>query len=392
MREITFAVGSQLQYIRSAAFSNCDLNEVLIPARIVEIDPSDFTHCVWRSFVRFEGPPLYSIDANYIRSVDSRIIFRSLSRETAILIGSNTEVIGSHAFNWSTVSAVHFESGTRLREIGSRAFSSCYGLTAFSVPESVEIIGDRCFEGCRRMERIEFEGSSRLKKISERAFCGCRLHSITIPALTEEINGSAFVNCPWIVIRVAPANVSFKVEGTVLVASSGREIVRYFGLDRKIFVGRKVKVLGKSCFEGHKHLDKIDFEVGSELERIDRAALRDCQSLSIIEIPASVTILEESSFEGCTELESCLIAEDSSLVTIGANGFAKCTSLRSFSIPRHVVNIGRNCFTKCIHLYRLRFRSSESITRVIGDQSLDDALNELGVIARSSLFGIEVED
>jgi hypothetical protein len=40
--EITFAVGSQLQYIRSKAFSYCPLREVVIPANIVEIDPSAF--------------------------------------------------------------------------------------------------------------------------------------------------------------------------------------------------------------------------------------------------------------------------------------------------------------------------------------------------------------
>jgi hypothetical protein len=242
------------------------------------------------------------------------------------------------------------------------------------------------------MEIIEFEGSSRLKKIGELAFCGCNLHSITIPASTEDIDGSTFVNCPWIVIRVAPTNVNLKVDGNLLVTSDGTEIVRYFGLDRAIVVGKKFQVLRRSCFERWNHLDKVNFEVGSGLERIDRAALRECQSLSIIEIPASVTILEESSFEGCTELESCLIAEDSSLVRIGDRAFAKCTSLRSFSIPQQVGEVGRNCFAESIHLCRLRFRSSESMTRVIGDQSLDDALNELGVNVCSSLFEIEVED
>jgi hypothetical protein len=43
------------------------------------------------------------------------------------------------------------------------------------------------------METIEFEGPSRLKKIGKWAFSGCPLHSITIPVLTEEIDGSAFV-------------------------------------------------------------------------------------------------------------------------------------------------------------------------------------------------------
>jgi hypothetical protein len=390
--QITFAVGSQLQYIRSEAFRNCPLNDVVIPASIVEIDPSAFSGRVWRDSIQFEGPPLFMIDDDLLRSLDSHVIFHPVLDATEFLVGSSIEVIGANAFCRCKVSAVLFGSGARLREIGSRAFSACHELKGFKVPASVEIIGDRCFEQCSNMERIEFEGSSKLKRISELAFCGCSLHSMTIPALTEEIDGSAFVNCPWINIRVAPGNLHFRVEGNSLVTSNGTEIVRYFGLDREIAVGKQVRVLRKSCFEGCAHLDEISFAVGSKLERIDRAALRNCQSLSIIEIPASLTIIEESSFQGCTQLESCLFAEDSSLVTIGANAFAKCTSLRSFSIPRHVVEIGNSCFDECYYSYRLKFQSSESLKRIVADRSLDDALNEIGVNVSSTLLRIEVED
>jgi hypothetical protein len=87
-----------------------------------------------------------------------------------------------------------------------------------------------------------------------------------------------------------------------------------------------------------------------------------------------------------------LLDEDSSLIAIGATAFAKCTSLRSFCIPRLAAAIGSNCFKHCLHLYLLKFKSSESLKKVVGDRSLDDELNELGVNANSSLFKIEVED
>jgi hypothetical protein len=389
--EITFAVGSQLQYIRTEAFSGCPLNEFVIPASIVEIDPSAFDPEVWQKYAKYEGSPLYLFDDDFTLSLDSRVIFRCHSTRTEFSIGSTIEVIGAHAFQGCFINAVLFENGSRLREIGSAAFANSSQLTSFTVPESVEIIGDHCFESCFKMEAIEFEGSSRLKRIDGRAFAGCKLRSITIPALTEEIDGSAFVNCPFISLRVAPGNVNFKIEGTLLVTSDGTEIVRYFGVDREIVVVQKVKVLGKSCFEGCKHLDRIDFEVGSELERIGKAALRNCESLSSIGIPVCVTIIEEGSFEGCDELESCLIEEDSLLVVIGARAFAKCTSLRSFDIPGRVGELGRDCFIGCIHLYQLNFMSSESLKKVVGDRSLDDALSEFGVGTNSSLLMIEVE-
>jgi hypothetical protein len=90
-------------------------------------------------------------------------------------------------------------------------------VTAFKVPESVEILGDECLADCSKIERIEFEGPSRLKRTGELAAYGCKLDSITIPALTEEIDGSAFLDCRLVAILVVPDNVKFKVEGNLLV-------------------------------------------------------------------------------------------------------------------------------------------------------------------------------
>jgi hypothetical protein len=66
--------------------------------------------------------------------------------------------------------------------------------------------------------------------------------------------------------------------------------------------------------------------------------------------------------------------------------------VRSFSIPRHVGEIGNNCFDECDYLYRLTVRSSDWLKRVVGDRSVEDALNKLGVIASWSRVRIEVED
>jgi hypothetical protein len=141
-------------------------------------------------------------------------------------------VIGANAFVRSKVSSVRFESNPELREIGSEAFLGGHELTAFSIPGSVEIVGDRCFVSCFDLKTIEFEGQSWLRRIGERAFVGGKLNSIAIPALTEEIDESASVTCPLMEIRVE-GHLVFNVEGNLLVTSNGTEIVRYFGLDRE---------------------------------------------------------------------------------------------------------------------------------------------------------------
>jgi hypothetical protein len=93
--------------------------------------------------VTFGGPPIFLIDNDLLLSVDCRVVFLSLSDPTELSVGSNIEVIPANAFEGGKMSSVLFESGTRLMVIGYGAFSGCSALTGFTVPESVEIIGDR---------------------------------------------------------------------------------------------------------------------------------------------------------------------------------------------------------------------------------------------------------
>jgi hypothetical protein len=61
---------------------------------------------------------------------------------------------------------VIFESGSMLRTIGEKAFSTFWMLTAFTVPSSVEIIGDRSFDDCIHLSTATFEETPKLKRIS----------------------------------------------------------------------------------------------------------------------------------------------------------------------------------------------------------------------------------
>jgi hypothetical protein len=75
------------------------------------------------------------------------------------------------------------------------------------------------------LKSITFEELSTLKKIEERAFTGCGLKSITIPASTEEIDGSAFLGCPLIGIRITPESDNFVVHRNMLLTTDGTVIV-----------------------------------------------------------------------------------------------------------------------------------------------------------------------
>jgi hypothetical protein len=119
---------------------------------------------------------------------------------------------------------IEFERGTRLREIGYEAFAYSPSVQAFTVPSSVETIGDRCFEYCSRMTKIAFAKVSGLKRIGERAFAFSGLISITIPASVEEIDGSAFVSHRLLEVRVARKSRNFVVQGSLLTTADGKKL------------------------------------------------------------------------------------------------------------------------------------------------------------------------
>jgi hypothetical protein len=344
LRQIRFASGSHLQRIHRYAFFSVYLHSVILPATAKEIDPYAFDQDVWRS-IQFDGPPPVVMIGDFLYSADSRILLKTWSHSPAII-----------------------------------------------VPSSVVTIGDRCFERCCCMRAIAFEDCSKLKRIGERAFAGSLLYSITIPASTEEIDGSAFVGCSLWAIRIAPGSRKFIVEGNLLLTSDRTEIVRYFGRELELIVRKEVEILGKSCFEENNHVGRVVFEAGSQLRRISRSALSDCSSLRGVSIPASVEVIEEVAFKGCSGLESCLIAENANLATIGREAFSECCSLRSFSVPVSVEGIGENCFHKCISLRRLSFVTHESLNKIVDESTLDEAFEELGLYEISSVLRIDIAD
>jgi hypothetical protein len=240
------------------------------------------------------------------------------------------------------------------------------------------------------LKTIVFEEPSRLRIIAGRAFAGCWLHTITIPASTEEVDGSAFVDCrPW-EVRVADGNPNFIVEGKMLLSHDGDRIVRYFGVESDVTVARKVGVLGKSCFEQCRDLARMIFEDGTKLRMIGLSAFSGCAALYGIAIPASVEIIEDEAFKGCFALVYCLIDEDAKLVRIGTGVFAKCDSLTSFYVPERVESIGQDCFEACSPLSVLRFGSANALKAVVGQMILDRALEHIGFSGLSTVFRIEV--
>ena len=85
-------------------------------------------------------------------------------------------------------------------------------------------------------------------------------------------------------------------------------------------------------------------------------AFWECESLTSITIPNSVTSIGEGAFSECTSLNS--ISIPNSVTAIGEYAFSECTSLNSISIPNSVTAIGEYAFWCCKSLTSITIPNS----------------------------------
>ena len=81
---------------------------------------------------------------------------------------------------------------------------------------------------------------------------------------------------------------------------------------------------------------------------IDSHAFSNCETLTDIDIPKSITHIGEFAFEGCTGLSNVTIPD--SVTSIGRSAFNGCSGLTDVTIPENVMQINSDAFSNCENL------------------------------------------
>ena len=101
--------------------------------------------------------------------------------------------------------------------------------------------------------------------------------------------------------------------------------------------------IGEGAFANCDSLTSI--VIPDSVTSIDSSAFSGCSSLASITIPDSVTSIGERAFFWCSRLTSITIPEG--VTSIGEVAFLDCSSLTSITIPDSVTSIGRFAFQDC---------------------------------------------
>ena len=143
------------------------------------------------------------------------------------------------------------------------------------------------------------------------------------------------------------------------IATVGGNAFRSCSALSSITIPASVTSIGKNAFyycyktTTKTGLETVTFAEGSILETIADSAFNNCQVLSSITIPASVTSIGKQAFYSCynsskkTGLTEVTFAEGSKLESIGEQAFNGCKALSSITIPASVTSIGAKLFYNC---------------------------------------------
>ena len=102
---------------------------------------------------------------------------------------------------------------------------------------------------------------------------------------------------------------------------------------------------------------------------IDDNALRTCQNVLSVSIPATVTSIGKHAFQSCKGITTLVFLEpsdgsDPQPLTIGEQAFYYCTALPSVTLPRRVSSIGNSAFYNCYAITSFNFLEPSNLTSI----------------------------
>jgi hypothetical protein len=330
-----------LTKIGNVAFNMCfSLAEINIPASVTKISKEAFRYCESLASVEFpEG----------ITKIEEGMFNWCKALHTVIIPASVT-TIESSAFSWcDSLKNITLPDG--VRKIKIHAFCDCKSLTRMEIPNSVTELGAYVFRGCGKLSEISL--SNRLTIIANNLFENCaQLKSIEIPSGVKKIYHDAFMGCKNLERVYIPPSVKIIGDGVFSGCVKLKEITgneRFVLDDSVLFNADKTQIL--QYLRGKK----VGYSVPETVTEIQYGAFHNCDKLTEITIPSSVTKLPNFPFRCCTGLANISVdAENPAYASVDGALFNKDKTVllqyplgkkqSEYTVPSGVIKTGERSF------------------------------------------------
>ena len=233
-----------------------------------------------------------------------------------------------------------------IQSIGDRAFDGCKEATSITDLSNVKSLGAYVFNGCTSLTSVDL---SNVEQIAANAFNGSALTTISLPHITE-VPSNAFrglsISGDIILPNVIDVheNAFYGCSATSLtVGTAGKSLHLYDGAFRNTKIPtitlHDTSVIPAYCFAG----SEVTKLVMQPVTSIDRFAFQENKTMTALPFTATGCNGWSTS---CTEIpEGC---------------FAGCRSLPTIDIPSHITTINRSFVDLCINLTKINVDSNNN--------------------------------
>lgn len=272
--------------------------------------------------------------------------------------------IEAEAFWWcKALESVELPKG--LKTIPASLFEYCYELKEIFIPNTVTLVENEAFNGCKALSTITFEegGTEDLVfadgTLSDgyyySIFSGCTsLKQLAFPERTVKIGQYMFASGSN---QYGDTQARSSIE-RIHIPSRAKELGSYMFYYaenlREVTFGEGIQIT--EIPERMFYKTKItDIEIPESVQKIATNAFYMAEHLTSVYIPAGVTALENYAFGYNKALETVTFAEGSKLKTIGDDAFLYNSKLTSITIPATIESIGSYAFAGCTSLESFEF-------------------------------------
>jgi hypothetical protein len=290
---------------------------------------------------------------------------------------------------------------------------------AIDIPDSVTVIGNGAFYGCKSLRSITIGkqnpcfsdvDSVLFDKNTKRILCfpaGKQDACYTIPAGVTAIRGRAFSGCENLVTINIPGSVTVIGNDVFAYCKNLKSITvekqnpRFSGIGGVLFDKIEKRILRYPAGKQDTYYAIPDGVAG-----IKNSVFSGCESLVSITIPDSVRIIGDDVFSDCKNLRSITVGKQnprfsgvndvlfdkiekrilrypvgkqdacyaipSGVITIGDYAFSGCENLVTIDIPDSVTTIGYSAFSFCKNLVTINIPDNFFS---IGDFAFSDCEN-----------------
>ena len=284
-----------------------------------------------------------------------------------------------------TVEIPDVYNGLPVTTIGSYAFSGCKNLTSILIPNSITNIQSSAFENCTNITNISIPYS--VQSIGSSAFNNCiSLESVVVLPGVKSIGEDAFSNTAYY-------NDSNNWENDVLYI--GNYLIKAKDtISGEYEIKDGTKIIAENAFYNCNMLTSVT--IPDSVTSIDYGAFKNCTSLTSITLGDGVTTIESYAFSGCGELKKVNISdigkwcnidfgsETANPLSNGSGLYIDNQLIRNIELPENITIIKKYSF------YNYRFLKSLKIPgdiTEIGDDSFCGCLSLSNLILSE---GIEI--